>query len=381
MTSSDHASTSTNSHRCLDDEQVVQLAAGLLPAEQADVLLHDVEGCPDCCTALAEAGVALRGNRPSSHADVALEPGAVIAARYEVVRFIGRGGMGEVYEVFDRQLSELVALKMIRAEFSDDARVIGRFKQELRLARRVVHPNVCRVFDLGAYEAPGAPLTYFHTMDLVNGAPLSKWRTRGTISLPDVLTIAHQLAAGLAAIHAQGIIHRDFKPDNIMVSGENQLRAVILDFGVARPLERINGLVTTALGVRLGTPDYMAPEQLAGKSSSTASDVFSFGLVIYELLTGVHPCPHRGTRTVLGALDELRITPPQRHRAETPADFAQLVLECLCSDALHRPPTGAVLVQRLTELSTATPRRPLGKILSRWLGGRFTTPRSATRDK
>lgn len=332
-------------HRCLDEEQLVQLAAGLLSVARANALLGEVEGCPSCRALLAEAGVALRGNLQTP--STALGVGDTVANRYEVVRFIGRGGMGEVYEVFDHELAERVALKTIRPEFCEETSIVKRFKQELRLARKVVHANVCRVFDLGTSTSSEGRVSYYHTMEFVNGRSLMALLRTGPAGVDEALAIVRQLAAGLSAIHAHGIIHRDLKPENIMVCDAEEVHTKILDFGIARPLERSNGLITTGHDVRLGTPDYMAPEQLMGRSSSTASDVYSFGLVTYELLTGHHPCPHPGTRVTLSALSELRPEPPERKRSDVPSWLSQLVLQCLQHDPLSRPATGAELVRRL----------------------------------
>lgn len=348
--------TTTKPHRCMTDEQMVQLVAGLVPLARAEELMSDVEGCVDCREALAEAGIAIQGNTRSSTVGQPLEPGSLIAERYEVVRFIGRGGMGEVYDVLDRLLSERIALKRIRAEFCDDPSVVGRFKQELRLARKVVHPNVCRVFELGSCTSSGDGSGYYHTMELVHGQSLSTW-LRQQPELERVLLVMAQLAAGLSAIHGCGIIHRDFKPDNIMIGGTDSLHATILDFGIAKPLERLNGLLTTAQGVRLGTPDYMAPELLAATASSTASDVYSFGLVSYEMLTGNHPCPQRQTRAVLSTLGELRVARPESHRPEIPDGLSQLVMDCLADDPLCRPATGRELVRRLGEAQASLSHR------------------------
>lgn len=364
-------------HRCVDDEQFVQLAAGMIAAVQAESLLLEIEGCPRCRAGLAEAGAALRGNLYPSISQASIDPGDVVAARYDVTRFIGRGGMGEVYEVSDRELSERVAFKIIRPEFSKNPAVVRRFKQELRLARKVVHPNVCRVFDLGTFTSRDGHLSYYHTMELVNGRVLSSWMRRGPVAIESTLSIARQLAAGLAAIHAHGIIHRDLKPENIMICDADQIHAKILDFGIARPLERLNGLVTTARDTRLGTPDYMAPEQLTGRSSSTASDVYSFGLIIYEMLTGQHPCPLQGTRTTLNALNEFRPAPPEQRRPDVPVGLSRLVMECLHDDPLCRPATGAELVRRLAEVVPTAPPRSFGDMISGFVRRRLSAKKSS----
>lgn len=333
------------SHRCLDEEEIVRLAAGVIPHGGAATLLDGVESCSACRELLVEAGVALQ--QVSGSASV-FTVGEVVASRYKVTRLIGRGGMGEVFEVLDHELLDRVALKTIRVEYCDDAHVTKRFKQELRLARRVVHPNVARVFELGSWMAPDGSTRYFHTMELLAGEPLSRWLRSRSVTAALALVLARQLAAGLAAIHGHAIIHRDFKPDNVMVCGaDTELRAVICDFGIARLLVQHNGLVTTAMGARMGTPDYMAPEVLNARSPSTASDVFSFGLVLYEMLAGEHPLPNPGTRAALGALGTLRVSPLEHRRGDLPVGLGRLIAECLHTDPLQRPATGAELVRRL----------------------------------
>lgn len=278
--------------------------------------------------------------------------GEVVAGRYEVRRFVGRGGMGEVFEVLDTELHEPVALKTIRSELSGDLQVVSRFKQELRLARKVIHPNVARVFDLGTFYGSNGAASYFHTMELIYGRPLSAWVNGRALDVTVAVELARQMASGLAAIHEHGIVHRDFKPENVMVRDPDQThpKVCILDFGIARSRDRLSGLATTARGVRLGTPDYMAPEALHGASVSPASDVFSFGLVVYELLTGCHPCPNPGTRAARSALGELTIAPPSQLRAAIPSGLCRLVQACLHADAKERPQTGLELSHRLDRL-------------------------------
>lgn len=334
-------------HRCLDEEEVVRLAAGILSATQSTALLDGVEDCDVCRELLVEAGVALH-DRESAQV---LAPGDVVAQRYEVVRSLGRGGMGEVFEVRDRELLERVALKTIRAEYCEDPHIVKRFKQELRLARKVVHPNVGRVFDLGSWLATDGVTRYFHTMEFLEGEPLSKWVRGRVATVAQAIALAKQFAAGLAAIHANGIIHRDLKPENIMVcAGDSELRAVILDFGIARSVVPLGGLATTASGLRLGTPDYMAPEVLNARSPSTASDVFSFGLVLYELLAGEHPWPNPGARAVRGALGTLHAEPLERRRSDLPSGLSALVADCLRGDPFLRPASGAEVGRRLAAL-------------------------------
>jgi len=199
----------------------------------------------------------------------------LIASRYRIIALLGRGGMGEVYRADDLTLGQPVALKFLPDEAARDQGLLERFKNEVRIARRVSHPNVCRVYDVGDVEGH----TFF-TMEYVDGEDLASLLRRiGRLPEDKALDIARQLCAGLAAAHAKGVLHRDLKPANIMLDGRGQV--VVTDFGLAGIADQIQGN-----DVRSGTPAYMAPEQLAGKEVSTRSDIFSLGLVLYEVFTG-----------------------------------------------------------------------------------------------
>ncbi len=218
-------------------------------------------------------------SRPSSSAEYLSEgrflPGRLIASRYRIIALLGRGGMGEVYRADDLTLGQPVALKFLPDEAARDQALLERFKNEVRIARRVSHPNVCRVYDVGDVEGH----TFF-TMEYVDGEDLASLLRRiGRLPEDKALDIARQLCAGLAAAHAKGVLHRDLKPANIMLDGRGQV--VITDFGLAGVADQIHGAE-----VRSGTPAYMAPEQLAGKEVSTRSDIYSLGLVLYEVFTG-----------------------------------------------------------------------------------------------
>jgi len=202
-------------------------------------------------------------------------PGRLLASRYRIIALLGKGGMGEVYRADDLTLGQPVALKFLPDEAARDQGLLERFKNEVRIARRVSHPNVCRVYDVGEVDSH----TFF-TMEYVDGEDLASLLRRiGRLPEDKALDIARQLCAGLAAAHAKGVLHRDLKPANIMLDGRGQV--VITDFGLAGVADQIQGN-----DVRSGTPAYMAPEQLAGKEVSTRSDIYSLGLVLYEVFTG-----------------------------------------------------------------------------------------------
>lgn len=339
-------------HRCIDDQLLVRLAAGLLPHEQAQRLVAEVESCASCRLLLIEAGMAISQSMPD--ADAVFRVGEVVAERYEVCRLLGRGGMGEVFEVFDRAFRKHIALKTILPELSADAHAVSRFKQELHVARRVIHPNVCRVFEFGVVPSHASELMHYYTMELISGQPLSKFRRTKAATFVLKVHIARQMAQALAAIHALGIVHRDFKPENVMICPQPHSfpRVVLLDFGIARAPDRVVGLQTTGVNVRLGTPDYMAPEVLRANQPSPASDVYSFGLTMYELLTGRHPCPNGATRMALSALGELQIPPLEGAHPEIPAPLAALVSACLELAPAQRPTNGAEIVRRIDQWGT-----------------------------
>src|ERR1022692_174351 len=218
-------------------------------------------------------------SRPSASAEYLSEgrflPGRLLAGRYRIIALLGKGGMGEVYRADDLTLGQPVALKFLPDEAARDQGLLERFKNEVRIARRVSHPNVCRVYDVGDVEGH----TFF-TMEYVDGEDLASLLRRiGRLPEDKALDIARQLCAGLAAAHTKGVLHRDLKPANIMLDGRGQV--VITDFGLAGVADQIQGNE-----VRSGTPAYMAPEQLAGKEVSTRSDIYSLGLVLYEVFTG-----------------------------------------------------------------------------------------------
>jgi serine/threonine protein kinase len=261
-----------------------------------------------------------------------LGDGELVAGRYRVVKLLARGGMGEVYQAEDQELHESVALKIIRSEIANDQRTIKRFRREVQLARKVTHRNVCRCFDVGHHRAEGKPQVSFITMELLAGETLSDRIRRGPIPCDEALTIVRQLTAGLEAAHAAGIVHRDFKSDNVILVGKGaELRAVVTDFGVARALAgpARRGSSLTAAGMKVGTPAYMAPEQVEGLPPTERADLYALGVVMYEMVTGTLPFQAE-TRfaTAMKRLSEPP-TPPRQHRADLDARWEQVILRCL----------------------------------------------------
>jgi serine/threonine-protein kinase len=219
-----------------------------------------------------------------------LTAGEMVSGRYRIERFIGRGGMGEVYEAFDTELRIPIALKTLRPEVSARTEFVARLKKELQLARRIADPNVCRVFDFGRHmHAADEELVYI-TMEFLEGETLSKRLERsGPFTAEEALPIARQIASGVTAAHRLGIIHRDLKSSNVILLTDDPTPLVkVTDFGVARTLERAEDDTLTSIGHVVGTPGYMAPEQLEGKAT-IASDVYAFGVVLHEMVTGRRP--------------------------------------------------------------------------------------------
>jgi serine/threonine protein kinase len=213
----------------------------------------------------------------------------VVARRFRIIGFIGRGGMGEVYEVQDLELGERVALKTLRLGREEAGRAIERFRREILLARKVTHPNVCRIFDVFRHEEESGVVLLL-SMELLPGKTLSETLKNGRLSTGEALHILRDTTAALAAAHEAGIVHRDFKPDNVMlVPTGNGIRAVVMDFGIAHGSLTDRQEALTGTGEVLGTLAYMAPEQVEGKPVSPATDTYSLGVVLYEMITGKRP--------------------------------------------------------------------------------------------
>src|SRR5271168_658660 len=206
----------------------------------------------------------------SSSTLVQLAPGTSIGSRYEVVRLLGQGGMGAVYQAHDKELDRQVAIKVIRADMAANPEILRRFKQELILARQITHKNVIRIFDLG--QADGIK---FITMEYIEGENLqSLLRTKKKLEPTEAANILAQVCRALEAAHSEGVIHRDLKPQNIMVDKSG--RAYVMDFGIARSML---GAGLTQTGALIGTPDYMSPEQAKGQPLDARSDLFSIGII------------------------------------------------------------------------------------------------------
>jgi serine/threonine-protein kinase len=256
----------------------------------------------------------------------------LLAGRYRIVALLGRGGMGEVYRADDLTLGQPVALKFLPEEAAQDPGLLERFRSEVRISRKVSHPNVCRVYDVGEVEGQ----TFF-TMEYVDGEDLASLLRRiGRLPHDKALDIARQLCAGLGAAHAKGVLHRDLKPANIMLDGRGQ--AVITDFGLAALTDQAHGAE-----VRSGTPAYMAPEQLAGKEVTVKSDVYSLGLVLYEIFTGKRAFSTENLTDLVQSRTQGTISRPSSLVKDLDPLVERVILRCLEAEPANRP-AGALAV-------------------------------------
>jgi serine/threonine-protein kinase len=245
-------------------------------------------------------------------------PGNMVAERYRIVALLGRGGMGEVYRADDLRLSQVVAIKFLPEALSQDAAALARFHSEVRIARQVSHTNVCRVFDIG--DANGVP---FLTMEYVDGEDLSSLVRRiGRLPQDKAMEVSRQICAGLAAAHERGVVHRDLKPSNVMLDGAGKAR--ITDFGLAGIAANIQ-----CAEVRAGTPAYMAPEQLAGIEVTFKSDIYSLGLVMYEVLTGKRAFAANTLPELMKAREEGKVTNPSTLVKDLDPLVERVILRCL----------------------------------------------------
>jgi eukaryotic-like serine/threonine-protein kinase len=259
--------------------------------------------------------------------------GTLVAERFRILRLLGRGGMGEVYAAQDSKLrDEPLALKTLRVTTALDEAAVGRLTEELRLARRITHPNVCRVHDVYQHKAPDGRQTSFFTMELLEGETLAARLSRGKMSTGQALPVVKQIAAAIDAAHAADVAHGDLKPGNVMLvpSRSDGDRAVVTDFGLARFLPSVSSLVpTTRTTVRRGTPIYMAPEQLMGGPLTHAADIYALGVVCFEMVVG-RP-PFGSDSPLLLALRKVRQTPGALRSLSPDLDarWAAVIVRCL----------------------------------------------------
>ncbi|HXQ29840.1 MAG TPA: protein kinase [Gemmatimonadales bacterium] len=281
-------------------------------------------------TQLLERG-AREPRRSTTQGGEVLRPGALFANRYDVQAVLGIGGMGVVYRAFDRELQETVAIKTLRPEaMAGESAALERFRQEIRLARKITHRNVVRTYDLG--ETDGL---YYLTMEYVEGASLKDLiRSRGRLPIPVTLTIGKQLCRALEVAHEQGVIHRDIKPQNIVVEPSGFLK--VMDFGIARLANPPQGKGLTQEGTSIGTPDYMAPEQLSGMELDARSDLYAAGVVLFECVTGRVPFEAETTWALIAKHLEEEPPDPRQSNPDVPESLSRVILKAMAKAPVDR---------------------------------------------
>jgi tetratricopeptide (TPR) repeat protein len=301
--------------------------------------------CAKCATKL-DSSAKFSVTRTLETSPEGLGKGKLFAGRFELIEKLGAGGMGIVYRAYDKEVGEEMAIKILHSEIALDEGTVDRFRNEIKLARKISHRNVCRMHEL---HQDGKQL--FITMEYVSGQDLKDLiKETGTLATGQVLSIAKQVAEGMAEAHDLGVIHRDFKPQNIMVDKEGN--AKIMDFGIARSL-RTEGM--TAEGVIIGTPDYMAPEQVEGLETDQRTDIYALGAILFEMATG--RVPFEGDTPLSVAYkhkNELPL-PPRKLNAQIPEPFNQLILRCLEKEKENRYQTADELLADLIRIEDSLP--------------------------
>jgi len=275
-----------------------------------------------------------------------LTTGSTFARRYQIIEVLGKGGMGKVYRALDKKLNEEVALKLIKPEIASDKKTLERFNNELKIARKVAHKNVGRMYEL--MEEKG---THFITMEYVPGQDLRGLiRQTGQLTVGTAVSIAKQMCEGLTEAHRLGVIHRDLKPQNIMIDKEGNAR--IMDFGIARSL-RAKGI--TGAGVMVGTPEYMSPEQAEVKEVDQRSDIYSLGVILYEMVTG--RVPFEGETPLGIAMKHKSEMPkdPKELNTQIPEDLSQVILRCMEKDKEKRYQSAGEVRSELENIEKGIP--------------------------
>jgi serine/threonine protein kinase len=324
------ASTSSPGE-CPSADDILGFCAGELSPECCAITQRHLDRCPACMDLVTLAINDWEPREVHEWLDVAcnFRPGDRVDGRFLILRFLGCGGMGEVYAALDTKTSERVALKAVLAAASDNPYILRCFRREARLGGRMRHPNVCRVHaaPLAEPDTERPPVPYF-TMEFIEGETLHERLRRGPLPLPDVLEVARQLLSGLRAIHRAGVLHLDIKSSNVMLRQGQALRPVILDFGLAR---RVSAGLRERVRPLTGSFAYMPPEQILGRSPSVQNDIFAFGVVLFQMLTRELPFPSAQPSVVSSIVQRLtaHAPPPSHLNPEVPAWLDEFVASCL----------------------------------------------------
>jgi serine/threonine-protein kinase len=317
------------------------------PCWLASEALSDLVQPPPAAPRLSSTGEGFRAITlgAATHADGGQLPaGSVLGGRYRILSLLGSGGMGVVYRARDLELDDVVALKMLRGAALRDPEQLERLKSEIRLARRITHPNVLRTFDFG--EFGGSP---FISMEYVRGMTLRYLlQQTGRVPFTAALRLARQLCAGLQAAHEVGVLHRDIKPENLILEASGN--AKLMDFGIARPLRADARIEALEDGVYLGTPAYSAPEQLTGQAVDPRTDLYAVGALMMELFCGQPPYPGESIEAIYRAQREGSMRQPAALEPELPPQLQAILLRCLLLDPGERYPSAAALAAELAKV-------------------------------
>ena len=306
---------------------------------------EDSKFCKECATPLPGIQDAIHTKTLETPIEE-LSTGSTFANRYQIIEELGKGGMGKVYKVLDKETKEKIALKLIKPDIASDKQTIERFRNELTTARKIGHRNVCRMYDLNKEKD-----SYYITMEYVSGGDLKRFIRRSKrLDTGTALSIAIQICSGLEEAHNLGIIHRDLKPNNIMIDDNGNAR--IMDFGIART---VKGKSITGSGVMIGTPEYMSPEQVEAKEVDQRSDIYSLGIIMYEMLTG--RLPFEGDTPLSIAIQHRSDTPknPRDFNAQIPENLSTTILKCLEKEKEARYQTANELLSILAQIEQCVP--------------------------